>query len=77
MRRRAVAALLPVTILFVVTATLRPGTAEGATAAPAGTQASAFPVSTDRSGWLPWKPPISDYAGSVLDMSRFLDAPAG
>jgi hypothetical protein len=78
MKWRTAARLALLLILFevVVTGVPRPGASESAAARTAA-QSAAFPVSTDRSGWLPWDPPIADYAGSPLDMSRFLDAPAG
>jgi hypothetical protein len=66
---------LPLTFAAVAgIGTPRPET-RGSLAAVA--QTPEFPVSADRSGWLPWKPPIDDYVGSIVDMSRFLDAPAG
>src|SRR5947209_5811025 len=66
--------------LFVAAVTSKPpmggrdatGLVQIASADPPG-----WPVSGDRSGWLPWVPPLDDFAGSAVDMSRFLDPPAG
>ena len=54
-----------------------PGARRSAAAPAAAVQSSAFPVSTDRSSWLPWMASGDDFSGTPLDMSRFLDAPAG
>jgi hypothetical protein len=80
MRWRAAALLALLLTLFVaaVTGTPRPEAPAGTTVlGRAAAQGPTFPVSTDRKGWLPWDPSFDDYAGSALDMSRFLDSPAG
>lgn len=71
-------ALLVTLVGAALTGASAPGARRDAAAAPAAAApSSAFPVSTDRSGWLPWMPSQSDFSGTPLDMSRFLDAPAG